>query len=292
MRAKILVAAAAVVGSLSVTTVPGSAATLDDVIARLDNLQRENTAMRREIAALRRERGPAAETSTRRPSGSSSGSGVPASQAATASTRPPGGDIPYAGPYDWSGFYAGVNAGYGSGSAQTKMSAGAISADDQQYDGFFAGGQLGYNYQWGSFVVGIEGDLQFANMGGRTAAQLVPVPYIAGNTLEMFGTARGRIGFAFDRFLPYVTGGFAAGRNSMEFISVTTNSVTDKRTHVGWTVGGGVEYALREGWSVKAEYLHVDLGEKSYVPYSSGGATVPTATLQFDLVRAGVNYHF
>lgn len=79
----------------------------------------------------------------------------------------------------------------------------------------------------------------------------------------------------------------------MQYSSAFTDAVTDSHTQSAWAIGGGLEYGLRDGWSVRAEYLHIDLGQANYVPPAFGAVPFsPSADLQFDLVRAGPNCHF
>lgn len=279
----------------------GSAATLDDVMAQLQSMQRDNQAirrdneaMRKELAALRRMSAQDSRQSVA-PANAPSRSLLPSATGAMAADMPAKqayyGATPYA-PYNWSGFYAGANAGYGVGDETISIGDPAIAtlSIGAHTSGFVGGGQIGYNLQLDRIVLGIEADIQYAAIGGRQH-HLDPGFLFAANKLDAFGTARGRIGFAFDRFLPYVTGGFAAGRNTLTLFQIGVSSISEAAVHSGWTAGAGLEYGVRDGWSVKAEYLHVDLGSKEYFSGFFGGATT-NAELKFDLVRAGVNYRF
>ncbi len=109
--------------------------------------------------------------------------------------------------YNWTGFYAGINAGYGWGTSDWSLGPLATAVSNSP-KGFLVGGTLGYNYQTGSFVWGLEGDIAWSDVNGSVNCGL-------GLTCETanrwFGTARGRLGYAFDRFMPYVTGGAAFG---------------------------------------------------------------------------------
>jgi outer membrane immunogenic protein len=190
----------------------------------------------------------------------------------------------------WSGFYAGLNAGYAFGDAHTALPFNG-PAVTSAYDGFIGGGQIGFNWQTGAAVFGLEADIQYADVKG---SEILPATTVsAANTLDWFGTARARAGYAFGSVLPYVTGGFAFGRNAYQFTDITTgNGAGGTATHTGWTVGGGVEFAVREAWSVKLEYLHVDLGEQDTIRGVPFANEVTPISLKFDLVRAGVNYRF
>ena len=178
--------------------------------------------------------------------------------------------------YNWTGFYVGLNGGYG-----WVNSGGAGNPS-----GFIGGGQIGYNWQaMGSpLVLGIEGDFQGADLdetvalgGGVTAT----------TRANAFGTVRGRIGYAFDRAMIYATGGWAYTRTSLE-LSGPGGSVSSSDWSSGWALGGGLEYAFAGPWSVKLEYLHVDSGD---VTLTLAGVPV-TGSYDMDIVRAGLNYRF
>ncbi|MDP8918359.1 MAG: porin family protein [Pseudomonadota bacterium] len=149
--------------------------------------------------------------------------------------------------FTWTGFYGGLNAGWGWRSDDeesvvltpgpgTPGLAGTLVFPDNEDGGFTGGAQIGYNYQIGSFVVGLEADIQWADTGDDEEVLFTPGPGATGvfvpgtfenEDADWFGTVRGRVGFAFDRVLIYGTGGFA---------------YTDENT--GWAVGGGVEWAV------------------------------------------------
>lgn len=177
-------------------------------------------------------------------------------------------------PFTWMGFYIGANAGYGWGSAD--FDAGP-NLDNQE--GGSVGGQIGYNWQVGEVVFGVEADLQYADLTDDYS-------FLNGSrvrtNLDYFGTVRARLGYAFDMFLPYVTGGLAYGKNKVNFDYSIPDSADN--THVGYTVGGGVEYAFSPNWSTKVEYLWTDLGDETYI-----GRKVDVS---FSTVRAGINYRF
>jgi outer membrane immunogenic protein len=187
----------------------------------------------------------------------------------------------YAPVYNWTGLYAGINGGYGWGTSNWSALPSNFNTN-----GGLAGGQIGYNWQFGQFVYGLEGDADWADLRGNSG--------IAGCGLgvcqtksDYLATARGRLGYAIDRFLPYVTGGLAVGN-----IRTTSPLVggTDT-TNAGWTVGGGVEFALAGPWTAKVEYLHVDLGNTS-CGTSCGFPAGNTVSLKEDIVRGGINYRF
>jgi len=184
-------------------------------------------------------------------------------------------------PFSWTGFYVGANAGYLWGNSKWSGSAGNFEVAPA---GFMAGGTLGYNYQTGSWVWGIEGDIDYVNAKG-TANSAICASCTFKDT--WLGTVRGRVGYSFGQWLPYLTGGGAFGN---VYVSSAAGSKTQTRD--GWTVGTGVEYAFAGAWSAKLEYLYVDLG--SFSCGSAGCPVPPDERVNFtsNIIRAGVNYRF
>jgi outer membrane immunogenic protein len=185
-------------------------------------------------------------------------------------------------PFSWTGFYIGINGGYGFG--KSEWSSGPFSSGDFDLSGGLVGGTLGYNLQTGVWVWGLEGDFDASWIKGSTT---VAGCYGCETQNVWLATARGRIGYAWDRWLPYITGGAAFG--SIKMTPPAPDTYTSK-TKFGWTVGAGVEYAFLDAWSAKLEYLYVDLGKASCGSASCvGGVDVKFNT---SIVRAGVNYRF
>ena len=183
--------------------------------------------------------------------------------------------------FNWTGFYVGFNAGYGWGKSNWTGAAGDFTVAPK---GWMAGGTLGYNYQWNAVVLGIEGDIDYMALKGTADAAICP-----GCTFKdtWLGTLRGRVGYSFDRWLPYVTGGLAYGN---AYVSSPTGSATG--TKQGWTAGLGVEYAFTGPWSAKFEYLYVDLNSVTCAQAACGFATDVQVKPTMNLVRMGVNYRF
>jgi outer membrane immunogenic protein len=181
---------------------------------------------------------------------------------------------------NWTGFYLGINGGYGFGSSDWDDP--AISLDPS---GGLAGATLGYNWQTGSWVWGLEGDIDWADIKGDTACGIGTCETKA----EWLGTARLRVGYAgWNNWLPYFTGGAAfAGLKADNSLSGTTAS----KTQLGWTAGVGVEYAFRSNWSAKIEYLYADLG--SFDCSTACSLVTPdNVSFKVNLIRAGINYRF
>jgi outer membrane immunogenic protein len=222
------------------------------------------------------------------------------------------GPLPlYAPVTSWSGFYAGVNGGYAWGNDDT-LSAEVFKhrylKDEGRKtlspDGGFGGGQIGYNWQSGQFVFGIEADIQGGEISDSASLSLFDgyASARAKSELDWFGTVRGRLGYAADNWLFYGTGGFAYG-GVKDTLSVTapfygkTKSASKDETETGYVVGGGVEYKFNPSWSLKAEYQFIDLGSEklsgtSYGYYCASATASLKADHSYETVRVGLNYHF
>ena len=178
---------------------------------------------------------------------------------------------------NWTGFYFGLNAGYGF--AKSDWDFAAVSPSPK---GFVGGVTLGYNLQTGLWLWGIEGDLAYSDMKGSADCYL--------GTCETknswLSTARGRIGYAgWNNWLPYITGGAAFGD-----VKATSSFGDESKVKIGWTAGAGVEYAMWSNWSVKAEYLYVDLG--TFDCGISCGPVGDTVSFKANVALAGLNYRF
>jgi outer membrane immunogenic protein len=177
---------------------------------------------------------------------------------------------------DWSGFYAGINGGYGSSDATSVV--GPINPA-----GPIAGVQAGYNQTVGKFVVGVEGDLQWSGVKGSHVGPTIT----SSASLDYFGTLRLRGGLPVDRFLPYITAGVSAGQVSGT--STFGGGFTTTRPGLGLTAGVGAEYAVTDNLSLKAEYLYVDYGDITFFP---GTAIEEKIRSRMGAIRVGLNYRF
>jgi outer membrane immunogenic protein len=251
--------------------------------------------------------------------------GTPALAADMALKAPP----PPAPVCVWCGWYAGLNVGgawdAGSSAATFAPSTAAtaiffannefptsLSTDPK---GVIGGGQIGYNWQASpNFVLGLEADIQGSGYKGTATAIPVPGPILFvpfATTVEQhsnwFGTVRGRAGFvATPNLLIYGTGGLAYGQTEVSFNTAPTGfacgpgftcaAASSSTTRAGWTAGGGFEWMIVPHWSLKAEYLYVDLGTQSATSATTtaGPAFGFTASARFreNIARGGVNWHF
>jgi outer membrane immunogenic protein len=187
-------------------------------------------------------------------------------------------------PFTWTGAYVGINGGYGFGRSKWD---GLPATFDVK--GGLAGGQLGYNWQFGQFVWGLEGDGDWTQLRGQANAINCANTTQCQTRNDFLSTVRGRVGIAMDRWLPYATGGLAIGNIKATPPAFTGVTGIDK-TDTGWTVGGGLEYSLAPNWSVKAEYLWVDLGKETCSIVC--GLPSNNVNLTTNVVRGGINYHF
>jgi outer membrane immunogenic protein len=181
----------------------------------------------------------------------------------------------YVQAYNWTGGYVGINGGGGWG--RSDFSA-PFATSGFRTSGGVVGGTVGYNWQANQAVFGVEADLDWSNIRGSSACGVGLTCETRNNWL---GTARGRIGYAFDRFLPYVTGGLAFGNVKTSITGLGDSS----NTKTGYALGAGLEAALSGPWTAKIEYLYADLGR-------SGSLLGSDARFNTNLVRGGLNYRF
>jgi outer membrane immunogenic protein len=185
----------------------------------------------------------------------------------------------YAPLYRWTGFYVGINGGAGWGRSQWD------GIDKFDISGGLIGGTVGYNWQFSQWMVGVEGDLDWSGISG-TAAPL-PCPAGCQTRNHWLATVRGRAGYSWDRFLPYLTAGLALGdiNASRPGFPAGTN------TTAGWTVGAGVEVGVVGNVSLKAEYLFVSLSDFN-CGFNCGLAANANVTFYANVFRGGLNVHF
>ena len=227
------------------------------------------------------------------------------------------------GSYDWSGFYVGVNAGYGGNQFSYPITGdlafGPITESlDSKVDltssGFVGGGQLGFNWEYpGGWLFGLETDLDGSGIEGRLKASGAVTGLLsgaaelsAGSQIDYLGTVRARLGVVTSRdLLVYGTAGFAYGEVKSRYdVGVTSGGSTlfsaagsTSETNTGWTAGAGAEYPITDDLTLKAEYLYVDLGDQTLIstPFALLGATghvgVGVETTAH-IVRVGLNYRF
>lgn len=221
--------------------------------------------------------------------------------------------------FTWTGFYAGVNAGWAQnqtditnrGFSNTGGAGAYPSFSTGNRNSFVGGFQAGYNQQFGNFVAGVEADINW--LGNRRGSGVAGVTGLGANVtaasassrLDWLGTVRARAGVAFDRVLIYGTAGLAFGapdnRLTISNATIVTHTGVKDETKVGWTIGGGLEYAILDNVTLRGEYLYYDLGRSNVtaLPTAAGtaaglGGTSNTARFNNDghIARIGLNYRF
>jgi len=234
---------------------------------------------------------------------------VPAA-AADLRTPAPVYQAPAPAVFSWTGFYIGGNLGGKWGRFDETLGGPSSSITFERGDSntsFIGGGQIGYLWQTGQFVFGIEGDIDGTRLRDSVRVDRAFGPFVAGDTLaarnEWQSSVRGRLGWAIDRTLLYVTGGGAWGnlKTTATFVPVGNLPgliVDTDKTVFGWTLGGGVDYMIAPGWSFGAEYRFTRFDRDNDVALGNlsvtGGTTPITAGTNFDTheVTARVSYHF
>jgi outer membrane immunogenic protein len=196
----------------------------------------------------------------------------------------------YAPVFSWTGFYIGGNAGWGWSKGDGNIAfggpSGSFSGDG---NGFLGGVQIGYNWQAGNWVYGLEADFQGSAGKGDVSGGAGAVTFSGDSKTPWFATARGRIGYAFGRSMVYGTGGAVYGKSTLDGTIAPGGSFSDSTTYWTWTAGLGYETMLWDRWSAKLEYLY--MGTPSDVPVPPGTSHVD-GSANTSVLRVGLNYHF
>ena len=209
---------------------------------------------------------------------------------------------------DWTGFYVGLHGGYAWGDLDysadlrdANLRLRDFEGDDTDIDGFFGGLQAGFNWQMDSILLGVEGDISLASIQADAdfRTDFIGDALRADTTVDWFGTARLRGGFLVTPdLLLYATGGLAWGSVDTSYdLDLDGDGIAsndESTTHLGWTLGGGAEFALSDNLSLKAEYLYVDLGEEEVFDddIANIGNVQVDQNLSFHTVRAVLNFRF
>ena len=199
----------------------------------------------------------------------------------------------------WSGLYLGLNAGASFSRDFTReVSTNPYDGMDPEHfrsrtSGFTGGGQIGYNYQAGHLVLGLEADFNYVDLSRTVTSRSGAVTTDVSGSFV--GTVRPRLGLAFGPVLLYGTGGLAYGSVDTTITGNTGNALTaaNSDTRLGWVAGAGIEYALDRNWSIRAEYLHTDLGHVDISGVALDNNTyVWRDHLTDNVLRLGVNFRF
>ena len=214
---------------------------------------------------------------------------------------PPAYEPPPAPVFSWTGFYLGGQAGYAWGGDSISDIDGLNNAAGRTYslsaDGFVGSGVIGYNYEINQFVAGLEANVGYMGLS-RTNWEPNAVN-VTSNHIDsgLYGDVTGRLGYAFDRVLAYVKGGWAfydGEANINNTLGGFGGGIATSGDFMGgWTVGGGLEYAFDPDWSVKVEYQYFDFGtETATLVTPANGNFRFSNHLTVNAVTAGVDYHF
>jgi outer membrane immunogenic protein len=203
-------------------------------------------------------------------------------QAADLSVRAPVYKAPPPPVFTWSGFYLGVNGGWGFGQSRFTDGSGDTTGNFD-IKGGLVGGTIGYNWQSGPLVWGLEGDIDWSDIHGSTNNACGGCR----TSNQWLGTSRARLGYAVgNQWLAYATGGAAFGGIKQS----ASGDGSGTSTEAGWTAGGGLEWAFLPKWSAKAEYLYVRLSDADCATSICGGGG--NVRFHTNIVRGGINYHF
>jgi outer membrane immunogenic protein len=208
--------------------------------------------------------------------------------AADFSEPPPPAYVPVPPLFTWTGVYVGAQLGFGWGTNTLTVYPAGFGTNFMP-NGILGGGHVGYDYQINQVVLGVEGDVE----GTDIYKDFSPGGALYSTSIPVQGSIRGRLGVAFDRVLLYATGGgeFAGIDNSVQGAFGTTDSSSQSRA--GWTVGGGIEYALTPNWLIRGEYRFADFGHLSYAtPFTFGFGSFINLHQTENAVRAGFSYKF
>lgn len=199
--------------------------------------------------------------------------------------------------FSWTGGYVGLHAGYAWGRENDNQSDPFIiidgAADRFDVDGFVGGLHAGYNWQSGMWVFGVEGDIDYSDVNGSSGFGYDGIDGRLGLDSDWQGSLRLRAGYAIDSWLLYATGGVAIGHAELSASGDSVAgpfSTSDEQTHVGWTVGAGVEKAFTPNWIGRLEVRYTDFGSESYDLGIAGDDI--DADWNQTAVNVGISYKF
>jgi len=196
--------------------------------------------------------------------------------------------------YDWSGFYIGLNGGGGT-SHQTWDLVGGLSEGSHDATGGTVGGQVGYRWQTGPIVFGVEAQGNWADFSGDNISNVIPADRNR-TKIDAFGLFTGQVGYAWNNALLYVKGGAAVVDDKYSILSGATGALVASTSETRWggTVGVGFEYGFAPNWSVGVEYDHLFMGSSTNNFVTPAGVFVGADSIKqdADIFTARVNYRF
>jgi outer membrane immunogenic protein len=215
---------------------------------------------------------------------------TPAAAADMGARMPMKAPPPVVAVWTWTGFYVGINGGYGWGDSKWSLLPGGLNEGTHHTDGGTIGGQIGYNWQFGNWVVGLEAQGNWADFNGSNVSIVAP---LATNRtkIDAFGLFTGKVGYAFNNVLVYATGGAAVQSVDYSWSSLGLVRGTADETRWGATVGAGLEYAFTPNVSAGVQYNHLFMGNKD-VTFSPLPNASDRVRLDSDVFTARLNYRF
>lgn len=196
-------------------------------------------------------------------------------------------DTPAGHAYRWGGLYVGAHAGYATGNTGADFPLMGIPSSDISLDGALYGGHLGYNFQFGSTLIGIEGSFSGSSINGSSGCLVLMT---CERDVEWLATVAARVGYVMDRTMLYVMGGIAWSEVATTVGLSGCTCLAGSETNLGWLVGFGMEYAITTRLAGRIEYVHVDLGSNTHALDAGGGFTEPARVAgSLDTLRLGAS---
>jgi outer membrane immunogenic protein len=231
------------------------------------------------------------------------GMASPAQAADMRPAPPPPAPVYVPPPFTWTGFYIGGNLGGAWANTTITDSLFGLSFSNGNNGVFVGGGQVGFNYQIGNFVFGVEGDFDWAANNNNSVTGVVgPLghSFTASANDRWMATIAGRFGYAVDRWLIYAKGGGGwVGANGFTVTDLTTGASAtagSSNSISGWLVGGGFEWAFVNNWTIRAEYDYFGLSGRSFTAPATfpilAGDTFTTGNNNIQMATVGINYKF
>lgn len=214
--------------------------------------------------------------------------------------------------YNWTGFYIGGNVGYGWSQVKHEdlvpgfggfWTSGTVSplgpTQTIKPEGAVYGGQIGYNWQSANWVFGLEGQFNGADLKRTDTSIFFPVTDRLSAKIDSFATVTGRVGYAFNNWLPYIKGGYAGANLKTTNFDIFGNHLDNSTWRSGYVVGAGLEYGFAGNWSVGVEYNYLDFGSKSFtgtnrtaIGGTFGAAENFSDNLRISTITGRINYRF
>ena len=194
--------------------------------------------------------------------------------------------------WNWTGFYIGINGGGGWGRSRWDLLPGGVSEGSHKPNGGTVGGQIGYNWQFGGWVVGLEAQGNWADFKGSNVSTIFPASTNR-TTIDAFGLFTGKVGYAWNNVMLYAKGGAAVESVDYRYFTTATNVTggTASETRWGATGGLGLEYAFAPNWSAGVEYNHLFMGRRN-VAFSPAPNVSDRIRLDTDVFTGRINYRF